>query len=54
LIIEAKTYRYSGHSASDPGKSYRNEKEIQEYRHNYDPIKLLEKVILEANFATED
>ena len=49
--LEMKTYRYKGHSVSDPQK-YRTKDEVEEYK-NQDPITKVTKTILDNNFATE-
>ena len=51
-LLEMKTYRYKGHSISDPQK-YRRKEELDEYKVK-DPITLVTKNILEYNFATQD
>ncbi len=50
-LLEIKTYRYKGHSISDPQK-YRSKDEVDEYKAK-DPIQQVLKTILENNFATE-
>jgi pyruvate dehydrogenase E1 component alpha subunit len=50
-LLEMKTYRYKGHSVSDPQK-YRTKDEVEEYK-NQDPITKVSKTILDNNFATE-
>ena len=52
-IIEALTYRYRGHSMSDPAK-YRSRQEVQEVRAERDPIDRLRKTILESGLADEN
>lgn len=50
-LLEIKTYRYKGHSISDPQK-YRTKEEVEEYKQR-DPIALVKATILKNNFATE-
>ncbi|MFN3827538.1 MAG: pyruvate dehydrogenase (acetyl-transferring) E1 component subunit alpha [Micavibrio sp.] len=51
-ILEVMTYRYRGHSMSDPGK-YRSKEEVEKYRTERDPIEALKK-LLEAEGVTEE
>src|SRR5690349_14317874 len=50
-LLEIKTYRYKGHSISDPQK-YRTKEEVDEYK-DKDPIQQVLKTILENKFATQ-
>jgi pyruvate dehydrogenase E1 component alpha subunit len=50
-LVEIKTYRYRGHSMSDPAK-YRSKEEVEEYKEK-DPIEHVLRVIMENNYATE-
>ncbi|HEY6669729.1 MAG TPA: thiamine pyrophosphate-dependent enzyme, partial [Methyloceanibacter sp.] len=52
-ILEMRTYRYRGHSMSDPAK-YRTREEVQGVREQRDPIDLLRKRIVDAGHASED
>ncbi|XP_063991570.1 probable pyruvate dehydrogenase E1 component subunit alpha, mitochondrial isoform X1 [Diachasmimorpha longicaudata] len=54
LVMETVTYRYSGHSMSDPGTSYRTREEIQEVRQTRDPLTSFKEKILNANLVTAD
>jgi pyruvate dehydrogenase E1 component alpha subunit len=50
-FLEIKTYRYRGHSMSDPAK-YRTKEELEDYKEK-DPLNSVLKAILENKFATE-
>lgn len=50
-FLEIKTYRYRGHSMSDPAK-YRSKEEVEEYKES-DPIEFVLNKIRENKFATE-
>lgn len=50
-FLEIRTYRYKGHSVSDPAK-YRTKEEVKEYK-DKDPVKLTERKLVEKGFATE-
>src|SRR5437667_1095430 len=50
-LIEARTYRFMGHSMSDPGK-YRTRAEIEKYQER-DPIKVFAAALLERDILTE-
>jgi pyruvate dehydrogenase E1 component alpha subunit len=51
-LLEFRTYRYKGHSMSDPMK-YRTREEVEEYKLR-DPIEQVRKTILEKGLATEE
>jgi pyruvate dehydrogenase E1 component alpha subunit len=52
-ILEIKTYRYRGHSMSDPAK-YRTREEVQKVREHSDPIEHVRELLLSSKHATED
>lgn len=54
ICLEILTYRYHGHSMSDPGLSYRSREEIAQVRKERDPIDKIKNLILDNKAATED
>ncbi|MGC1467070.1 MAG: pyruvate dehydrogenase (acetyl-transferring) E1 component subunit alpha [Pseudolabrys sp.] len=52
-ILEMLTYRYRGHSMSDPAK-YRTREEVEKVRASHDPIEQARQRIIEKKFATEE
>jgi pyruvate dehydrogenase E1 component alpha subunit len=59
-LVEIQTYRYRGHSVSDPDNTYRRKAEIEDYRRTKDPIQLFQATLIregvrdEARAATID
>lgn len=54
MYVEMMTYRYHGHSMSDPGTTYRNREEIAFTRSTRDPLEYIKKCLTDAEFATAD
>jgi pyruvate dehydrogenase E1 component alpha subunit len=52
-ILEMQTYRYRGHSMSDPAK-YRSKEEVQKMREEHDPIEQVRARLLKSGQSSED
>ena len=52
-ILEMLTYRYRGHSMSDPAK-YRTREEVQKMREEHDPIEQVRRRVLEGRLVSEE
>src|SRR3546814_21195770 len=53
VILEMVTYRYRGHSMSDPAK-YRTREEVNKFRAERDPIEHLREILIDEGHADED
>ncbi len=53
FLLHIKTYRYRGHSMSDPGK-YRSKEEVESMRENHDPIAHLKNSMLAKKILSDE
>mmetsp|Transcript_45440 Transcript_45440/g.146283 ORF Transcript_45440/g.146283 Transcript_45440/m.146283 type:complete len:440 (+) Transcript_45440:57-1376(+) len=53
VMMEMDTYRYHGHSMSDPGITYRNREEVAQVRATRDPVDRVKKYCLDTELVTE-
>lgn len=53
MLLEMMTYRYRGHSMSDPAK-YRSKEEVEEWKSQHDPIETIRSLMLKEKLATEE
>jgi pyruvate dehydrogenase E1 component alpha subunit len=53
VLLEMKTYRYRGHSMSDPAK-YRSKEEVEQFKEQRDPIESLKGRMIREGVANEE
>ena len=53
-VLEIRTYRYRGHSVADPDTTYRDKKEIEEYKATKDPLMVFQNQLLAEKTLTEE
>ena len=53
VLMECNTYRYRGHSMSDPAK-YRTREEVQDQRDHHDPIEGIKKLLMDKGQSEDD
>lgn len=51
IFIEMLTYRYHGHSMSDPGITYRTKEEVADTRANRDPVDICRNMLIEKGWG---
>lgn len=54
IFLECSTYRYHGHSMSDPGITYRSKDEIANVRKTRDPVEICRAMLLDQGWATAE
>ncbi|MBT7560035.1 MAG: pyruvate dehydrogenase (acetyl-transferring) E1 component subunit alpha, partial [Rhodobacterales bacterium] len=53
FVLEVKTYRYRGHSMSDPAR-YRSKEEVKNVKDNQDPIDVVKEMLIQGGHSTQD
>jgi pyruvate dehydrogenase E1 component alpha subunit len=53
MLLEMKTYRYRGHSMSDPAK-YRSKEEVEQFKEHRDPIEGMKTMLIKEGVGTEE
>jgi pyruvate dehydrogenase E1 component alpha subunit len=53
-VLEIRTYRYRGHSVADPDTTYRDKKEIEDYKATKDPLMFCQNALLAEKVLTDE